>query len=346
MRIVFVGNYGEKKAGATFYSVARKLTNGLIRNGHTVYAFSDRDVARSSSLIGTQSWGTRSANRQLIDLCRNFRPDMIVLCFADLITNRTLMDIRAEHPMIRIAYVNLDPLFLRENPPRLRRFAQAVDASFITTAGEGLEEFTGARSIFTFIPNPVDRSIESLRGFERTDQSSDLICSIVSDRGTPERAATMRWLKQNAPDIKYDFYGLDGVPPIYGMAYFDAIGSARMGLNLNRRDDNYLYSSDRLAQYAGNGLLVFIARQSRYDEIFGEDEFAFYESRDELVDKLRYFKVNDEERQNVARRGYEKYHALFNERLVAQYIVEVTMGEPLGHDYGWPTEIFGADSNS
>lgn len=341
MKIIIVGNYNEKKAGANFYATVRKLGNGFTRNGHAVIAYSDRDVARSHSAWGIGRAGPRRANRRLVDLARDFRPDLIVMMHADQIAKDTLLEIRGFLPEVKIAGVNLDPIFLAENPPRIRKLADVADITFITTAGEVISQFATATHRMAFIPNPTDRSVERLECFTHADQPVDLLCSIGSQKGTPWRAEAMRALKAAVPEARYGFYGIDGVPPIFGARYFDAIADARMGLNLNRSDEDYLYSSDRLAQFAGNGLLVFVARSSGYGDIFAEDEFAFYDGPDDLAQRLRYFLTHDAERAAMAEKGHAKYHGLFNERVVARFIVEATFRRHVERDYGWPTTIFG-----
>jgi len=340
MRIVLAGNYNEKRAGANFYATVRKLTNGFVRNGHLVMPFSDRDVAREQGRFGVGRAGKVHVNRRFLELCRNFRPDLLVLFHADKIGNDTVRAVRALLPSLRVAVVNLDPIFLKENPPRIRRFAEVADVTFMTTAGEHLREFATSTHRLAFVPNPADRSVETLECFSRDDQPFDFLCTIGMERTTPWRGKIMREIATRVPEARYAFYGLAERPHVYGDAYFEAISSARMGLNLNRAEDHYLYSSDRFAQYAGNGLLVFVARSTGYDEIFSDEEFVFFRDLDELSDRLRYFLKNDGERQRIARNGHTRYHALFSECLVARFIEEITFDRALSGDYAWPTEIY------
>lgn len=340
MRIVIAGNYNERKAGANFFATVRKLANGFTRNGHAVMPFSDRDVAREGSRFGIGRAGDAEANRRLVELCRQFRPALLILLHADKISNATISEIKALSPAPLVAVVNLDPLFLPENPPRIRRFAEVADVTFITTAGERLAEFATPTHRIAFMPNPTDPSIETLECFARADQPFDLFCAIGCEKGTPWRAETLRAVEARVPEARCAFFGLQGRPPVHGSDYFDAIASARMGLNLNRSDGDYLYSSDRIAQYAGNGLLLFVARSTGYGDIFSDREFVFYDGLDELAEKLRYFLAHDGERQQIAGAGHAKYHALFNERTVARYIEDVAFGRAPA--CGWPTSLYGA----
>ena len=51
LKIVHCANFSESKLGQVFYSIDRKITNGLIRNGHFVYDFSYREVAKNSTFL-------------------------------------------------------------------------------------------------------------------------------------------------------------------------------------------------------------------------------------------------------------------------------------------------------
>lgn len=341
MRVVIVGNFNERKAGANFYATVRKLSNGFVRNGHLVMPLSDRDVAREAGRLGIGRAGQGEANRRLLELARNFRPDLVLLVHADIIRNDTLCELKTLKPAPVIAVVNLDPLFEAVNPPRVRRFAEAADITFITTAGKTIADYATPTHRIAFIPNPADRSIETMEGFTRSDQPNDLVCTIVSEKGTPWRADFMRRLEAAVPEARYAFCGLEGLPPIFGSAYFDMIASARMGLNLNRSDEHYLYSSDRIAQYAGNGLMLFVGRSTGYGEIFSDREFVFYDGLEDLAEKLRYFKTHDDERRAIAQAGHAKYHAIFNERLVARFMEEAALGRTLSPAYAWPTTVYG-----
>src|SRR3546814_6905322 len=84
-------------------------------------------------------------------------------------------------------------------------------------------------------------------------------------------------------------------------------------------------SSDRIAQMVGSGLLTFIDRATGYNQIFDEDELAFYSTEAELTSRLEYFIRNDAERRRVAEAGWGAYRALFDVERVAHYIVGVAM---------------------
>ena len=110
-KIIHVANFGRKPIGAFQHSVERKLSNGLIRNGHAVVNFSDRDMARAASWLGHRKFGASGANRELRNLCRSMEPDLLLLGHADVITPATIADIKSDLPSIRVLQWNVDPIF-------------------------------------------------------------------------------------------------------------------------------------------------------------------------------------------------------------------------------------------
>ena len=63
-----------------------------------------------------------------------------------------------------------------------------------------------------------------------------------------------------------------------------------MGLNLSRGKPIKYYSSDRIAQLMGNGLLTFIHKDYHYSDFFTDKEIVTYKNYNDLVKKILYFK--------------------------------------------------------
>jgi hypothetical protein len=229
----------------------------------------------------------------------------------------------------------------------------AVDATFCTTAGEGLGKFSRAGRVAAYAPNVVDSSIEWPQSWQRSDQPHDMFWALRALKGSVEGDRRIDYpLYLAANGVKMDYHGMNGKPLLYDARYYEAINDAKMGLNISQiwtrgiydkasDADLYLYSSDRIAHYMGSGLLVFTTRDNRLEELFPEDrEMIYFDSKEELLDKVRYYLANDDARKAVAKAGWEKAHTYYNERLVARYIIEATMGEALSHPYAWPVEQY------
>ena len=61
-------------------------------------------------------------------------------------------------------------------------------------------------------------------------------------------------------------------------------------------------------------------------DFFNRKEIVFYNSLDDLADKILYYKKNDSIRKKIARNGKKKYFKLFNETKITKYILDKSIG--------------------
>ena len=345
MKIVHVSNFSLRKAKHAFYGLPFKLTNGLTRLGHCVLNFCDRDVADSYA-AGIRVLGQSYANRRLIALCADVRPDLLLLGHCAIIQPETIEAIRRAVPGISIAHWNCDALFIPSNVARLQALLPLTDATFVTTAGASLEALAAAGGRAAFMPNPIDSSIETLRVFEKEHVENDLVFITGTRRYGSDKGELCRAVKDSAPAIKFDVRGLFGGPCVYGAKFFDVLANAKMALAISEKNDVFLYSSDRMAQLLGCGLLTFVDRRTGFDSIFSDEEIVFYEGSNDLIEKLLHFNAHDAERRRIASKGWQRGHGMFNEMLVAQWIIETTFRLPPSQDYCWPTQVHGEHSRA
>jgi len=353
MRVLLVGNAGERYFGERFYSVERKLANGFVRNGHLMHFFSDRDVARSGTIFDSSRAGRGVANRRFLQVARHFQPDFIVFAHTSLIASETFAEAKRLPPGPRLAQVCVDPLFRPINASFLRERARVVDATFVTTAGEVLAQFASPTNVSSYVPNPVDASIETTRAFERFDQAFDVFFAANAAGDPPGDARrTTPELIAISGKASIDFHGFDGRPPLRGVEYFRRLADARMALNINSdraetattrapAEELYLYNSDRISQLMGCGLLTLSFRVNQLMELFEEDkEMAFADTPEEMLETALRYKRDDASRRRAAEAGWRKSHEELNERLVARYIEEVAFRRALSHPYIWPTKLW------
>jgi hypothetical protein len=343
--VVHAANFGIRPKGAFQNNVERKLTNGLIRNGHQVIAFSDRDAAMAGSPFGaTRAGGLGYANRALRDLCLAIEPEVLILGQTDVIRPQAVGNLRTRLPEMRVLQWSVDALFEPGNMERLTRNLPVVDATLVTTAGDALAPLVRPGKRVGFLPNPVDFSIERGENHLQADLPFDLFyaCGNPADlRDVGGRAWKMddfaRALMQALPTLRPRWVGLMGQPTLGGAAYQRAVESTALGLNVSRRTGQLLYSSDRLAHLAGNGLAVLIERSSGYDRLFTDDEMAFFSTFDDLVGQIDRLVKDPARRMRLAAAGRARYHELFNERRVAAYVLDVALDGLEPSAYPWPT---------
>ncbi len=61
-------------------------------------------------------------------------------------------------------------------------------------------------------------------------------------------------------------------------------------------------------------------------DFFNKNEIVFYKNIKDLSDKIKFYAKNDKVRIEIAKNGRKKYFKLFNERRVAKYIIDISLG--------------------
>ncbi len=339
MRVLHIAYQQLRRYGETRVSWAEKLTFGLIKNDHYVKAFSDRDVAAFEAPLGLRDLGRNKANKRLLEMVEAMEPDVVIAGHCDIISNDTLKEIRHLRPGVKIAHCNNDPLFVPSNVERIKSRASVTDAIFVSTGRRELKMFEGIGARVYHMPNPVDPSIENLDNSQRTDLPIDLLFCSNSTNFTKRLEMIGRFREALAGEMNFKTYGSFGEPPVWGRNYDRALGNSKMGLNLNRQEGHYWYSSARMAQLAGNGILQFTHVGPRFDELMPPESIAYFTDEDDLLARIREFHHDDAKRQAWAARARAFFHEHMNTRLYAQYIVEATAGLPFSHDYVWARDI-------
>ncbi|KAA5746821.1 hypothetical protein F3G21_18750, partial [Acinetobacter baumannii] len=98
MKILHIANFGFNKQGAHFYCTDRKISAGLIENGHFVYDFSFRDMARMGTIFKTKKLGAKWANKEVLKVVNNIEPDLVLIGHSDLMSPDVLRQIKESYP--------------------------------------------------------------------------------------------------------------------------------------------------------------------------------------------------------------------------------------------------------
>ena len=347
MRILNVGDFnwmtGRERdtANVDLFAIRQKLGRAAVRAGHLVVEFSDRAVSRTRAPFRLQRLGRAACNALFLRMVDEVRPELILLHFADEIANATLDAARRLSPGVQVVDVSIDPLPSPRTRARLLARREAVDASFVTTAGEGLRAFAGPRSFVAFMPNPVDAAVETGHAYAEPSCACDLVFPVGDDDPRQLGPETLRpsqvlaRLRREVPGLRIDSPGLTE-PRRRGRAYFEALERARMGLALSRHNDQPLYASDRMAHMLGSGLLTLVDARNGFQALYRSDELATYADLDDLARQLRAFAADDARLRAVAQAGRRRTFALFEAARVFAYLLAQLQGG--AQDYEWPCE--------
>ncbi len=329
LKIMHITNFNERFNGRLHYNTGRRFNNGFIRNGHNVLSISDRDILHNNKSLNDLK-GYNSLQDKIIDSFSNFNPNIIVLGHADRVSFDTLERIKNLNKDVMICQWFLDPLSKFgpdhiNNKKRVLDKIEIIDKTFLTTDPKSLP-FKLNNSFF--IPNPCDESFEILSNYKKNCNYDVFFAmshgvhrgELKSGKIDDRENFVNKLIKKNT-DLKFDVYGMNNIQPIWAENFINKISNSYMGLNLSRGKPIKYYSSDRIAQIMGNGLLTFIDEKTFLNDFFSKDEMIFYKNIDDLSYKLNKYKKDKKNGKKIAKKGKQKYFKYFNSTIVSDYII-------------------------
>ncbi len=346
-KIIHISNFGNRLFNRLYFiSIAKKLSNGFIRNGHDVVNLSDRDTIKFNRYISAKS-GIDYLNTMLFETVKNYSPDLLVLGHSDNLSLETLDKIKKFKKNIKIAQWfedNLhssgpDPIL---NQKRLLKYSPFVDNNFITTDPKVLK-FAKNKGNFHYLPIPVDKNIEKLDIYKNKNSIYDLFFTMSHgvNRGVlkankkDERYPFLEQLLKKNPNIVFDIYGYKNRQPIWSEDFYNVIDKSKMGLNLSRTNSVKYYTSNRISSLVGNGLMTFVDARTKLNDFFDDDEIIFYKNLNDLSNKLNFYKNNDVIRKKIARNGKLKYFKIFNSDIIANYMLNKIFNLKITRNFKW-----------
>ena len=342
LKILHITNLNERFDGRLHYNTGKRINNGFIRLGHNVLSISDRDIIRENKSLADIS-GIKTLNKRILNTVINFKPDIVVLGHADNISIETINNIKSIYNP-KICQWFLDPLIKKgpdyeKNKKRITKLDKYIDATFVTTHPDQI--FFKLNKSY-FIPNPCDESFEYLDN-SKSRPNKDLFFAMSHGvhRGVlkggkhDDRETFLMKLKNKITDIDFDIYGMNGVQPIWGDKFLNILGNYKMGLNLSRGKPVKYYSSDRIVQLIGNGLLTFIDKRTKLNEIISEKGVVYYNDFNDLVKKINYFKDKTSKVKKISSIGKREYFKKFNSKIVSKFIIEKSFNINSKFKYHW-----------
>ncbi len=354
MRILHISNFGDKHNGRLYWNQCFKISNGFIRNGHNVYNYSERDKSRS--YLFNKFNNNKNLQKSILETVKNYNPDIVLLGHADRVHLETIEKIKYINKDIKIAEWNVDNYKLDNTEKKLKTRSKYLDGIFSTTADNKISECI-SNNFITFFPNIVDSTIENLKIFKENNHKKDIFFALSHGVGTGKLRAKNSKNEKNDPrvviankiinsdsDIKYNFFGFNKIEPIWANEFNNEIKSCYMGLCIQRKPQLKYCLSDRVAQYGGNGLMLFLEADTKYDDfLINREEAVFFDGYEDLIKKIVYYKDNKIDSLKIAEAGYKKLHTCCNEKVVTNYFLDCLFGKNLDElkiKYDWPIHIF------
>jgi len=337
-KIIHIGNTGEKNDYRLYnISIFNKISNGLIKLGHSVININDR--------IQKNIFYKSKFEEKLINTCKNFNPDLILLGHSNFISNKTLSEIKKLNIKISLWYE--DPLFNggpdhENNIATLEKNNNLIDNYFITISPEKINTKI-KKSKLHFLPIPFDRTIEKYNFYKNIKNkyydfffamSHGVNRGALKKNKNDERESIINEIIKNK-NIIAKIHGMHNQEPVWGNEFIKSLKECKMAYNLSRGRPVKYYTSNRIASLIGNGVPTFISKRTKLNHFFSNDEVIFYNDTKDLINKILYFKKNIEKLIVIGKKGKSKYSKIFNNLIIADYIISKSLDQKPKFNYYW-----------
>ena len=169
-KILHISNFGLKVNHRLFnISISKKISNGLIRNGHDVIDFDFR-------IKNNKFYEKHEIDTQILDIVNNYKPDLILFGHNNSLKRSSLLILKEKfNCKTAIWYedhvIKNDPNY-ENNINLLEKNHDLIDNYFITTSADIIKTKINKHKIY-YLPIPVDPNLE-FEKFYNYRKSKDL----------------------------------------------------------------------------------------------------------------------------------------------------------------------------
>ena len=257
-------------------------------------------------------------NQKLIDTIKREKPDLVWIDKGLMIRPSTLRQAKNTKARPTLIFCSEDNMCKKHNQSAyFLRCLPLYDAVF-TTKSSNVDELPriGARRV-VFVDQAFCKV--SHRPVDVTDQDRERLGAEVGFIGTFEefRAQQMLFLAQNDIQVRIWGYGWDAWQgrhpnlrvegqPLYEDDYVRSICATKITLCFLRKINQDMQTS-RSVEIPACGGFMLAERTAEHQRLFEEGKEAqFFGSKEELLEKVRYYLSCEEERVAIARAGRER----------------------------------------
>ena len=340
LKILHISTFGVKTNHRLFnLSISKKISNGLIRNGHDVINFDYRN-------FGNKLFSSESLDKKVLTILENYKPDLVLLGHNNILNRQTMLYLK-ENLKCKVALwyedhvVAGDPNY-RSNLNLIEKNHDLIDQYFITTSPDIIKTIISKKKMH-FLPIPVDPNIENGNFYDST-KTKDLFFALshgVNFGKLKNKVSDNRLyfiediLKKSKEKFNFHFLGLYNEQPKWNYKFNNELMISKTALNLSRGGPSKYSSSNRIATIMGNGIVPFIHEKVQYQDFFDNDEIITYKNSNDLISILSSVKKNEKKLAIRSKNSKRRYFSIFLNTIVADFLIHKIFQFKKNHKYIW-----------
>jgi len=256
-------------------------------------------------------------NKRLLNMVDIFKPDIVFIVKGNCIYPTTLNTIK-KNTNIKLLSWSQDDMYAKHNRSLYYTCGLKYYDLVVTQKSYNIDELKsiGAKNILFQNKSFSKKYHKPCIDCSKVKNKSDVLFIGFAEK---ERVESLNYLAHNG--IKIDIYGsgwnkkefknLHTNLNIYhrdllGEDYANAISCSKISLCFLRKMNRDLQTSRSIEIPACGGFMI-AERTEEHKMLFKEDvEAVYFDSNEELLQKVKYYLENDNERKSIAQAGYER----------------------------------------
>ncbi len=243
------------------------------------------------------------------NIARKFKPDLVFCSRINKLAKQVMM-IKKRFPRIITCTWNVDTRYNINLWKHLFPLIRVCDYYFVV-ASKLIPEWRRINPNTFWLPQGIQNEIynkpKTITEKDKMKYSSDVGWAGQGRGGIHKiRGSFLNAVIQ--ANVNFKQWGCAGNPKIYNEDHNKMVALSKINLAISGWPKNEKYTSVRNYKILGaGGFLLELYRKGIY-KIFPENIFDCYKSPDDLVEKIRYWLKNEQERKEYAERGYKWVH--------------------------------------
>jgi spore maturation protein CgeB len=261
---------------------------------------------------------TVGINRTLIPNLAEFQPNLLWIEKATTFLPSTYKQVKQQFPNLKIVYYSEDDVYLFDNRSVYLKHSFPLFDAVYTTKPRNIQELPriGAKNVVCIfqaydrnVHRPISLSEEDRRhwgadvgfvGFFERDRAQQML--FLAQQGIKVRIWGFNW---QAWVDKHPNLIVEG-KPVFNEDFVKVLNATRINLNFLRKANRDRHTSRSLEIPACQGFML-AERTDEHLQLFEEGKEAeFFDSPEELLQKVKYYLTHDAELQRIAKAGRER----------------------------------------
>jgi spore maturation protein CgeB len=257
-------------------------------------------------------------NQSLEAAIAEHQSDLLWVEKANTIFPSTYRILKQNFPKLKIVYYSEDDIYIRNNRSEYLRQSLSLFDMVYTTKPRNVDELPklGAKNIFCIF-QAYDRNFHqplTLSAQDREHWGADVGFAGFFER---DRAEKMLFLAENGIKVRVWGFNWQAWPhqhpnlilegkPVHNEDFVKVLNATRINLNFLRKINRDQHTSRSLEIPACQGFML-AERTEEHLQLFEEGrEAEFFESKEELLEKVQFYLSHEDLRQKIAKAGRDR----------------------------------------